>query len=284
MTHITTIIPAYNQENFIDAAIASAIEQVGDFTHEIIVSSDGSTDSTRDRIQNWYKRYPMLVGDISEDFNVGISENFRRLFSSASGEYIAILEGDDLWIDPEKLEKQQRFLQTNPDCSMVFSMINVRQLPSGADSLLKRQTSIKASKLRGEDFLADPSMNLIANFSSCLLTTSVARKLPDRMFMNRFNEIALAFFFERFGYVGFLKEVMSIYHQHSGGVWTGSSRKSQLLSGIETRKMVMDIADNRHAGAIQRIIEERYRKPLLELTSADGMNIRSVAKHGIQGR
>ncbi len=268
MTRITTIVPTYNQESYIDAAIDSVIKQLGDFSHEILVSSDGSTDTTRAKIREWQKHYPMLVRDVSEEFNVGISVNFRRLFEVASGEYIAILEGDDLWTDPTKLEKQKTFLQSNPDCSMVFSMIKVRQLPSGEDSFLDRQTVLTKNKLRGEDFLADQSMNLIANFSSCLLKTSVVRELPDRVFRQRFNEIAMAFFFERFGTIGFMKEAMSIYHQHAGGVWTGISREGQLRSGIETRRMVLDVADARHTDSIRHIIEERYQKPLAALSSS----------------
>lgn len=266
MTRISTIVPTYNQEGYIDAAISSVIEQIGDFTHEILVSSDGSTDRTRARILDWRKRYPMLIRDISEDFNVGISSNFRRLFDAATGDYIAILEGDDLWTNPTKVQSQKDFLLKNPDCSMVFSMIKVRQLPEGGDSFLDRQTMLTTDKLRGEDFLADPSMNLIANFSSCMLRTNLVRKLPDRLFRERFNEIAMAFFFEGFGPIGFIKEAMSIYHQHTGGVWTGLSREAQLRSGMETRQMVLEIADQRHASAIRKIIEERYQKPLAALS------------------
>jgi len=267
MTRITTIVPSYNQEGYIDVAIGSVIEQLGEFSHEILVSSDGSTDTTRAKIREWQKRFPMLVRDLSEEFNVGISSNFRRLFDAASGEYIAILEGDDLWTDPEKLEKQKVFLQRNPDCSMVFSMIRVRHLASGEDSLLERQTSLTKEKLRGEDFLAEPSMNLIANFSSCMLRTSLVRELPDRLFRERLNELALAFFFERFGPIGFIKEVMSIYHLHAGGVWSGLSREAQLQSGLEVRQMVLDVADERHSGTIRQIMEERYRKPLATISS-----------------
>src|SRR5690606_17324532 len=84
MTRISTIVPTYNQEGYIDAAIGSVVEQLGEFSHEILVSSDGSTDGTRAKIQEWRKRYPMLVRDISEESNVGISGNFRRLFEAAS--------------------------------------------------------------------------------------------------------------------------------------------------------------------------------------------------------
>ncbi|RQZ28611.1 glycosyltransferase [Burkholderia sp. Bp9017] len=265
MTRITTMIPTYNQEGYIDATIASAVEQTGNFTHEILISSDGSTDETRAKIQSWQKKFPMLIRDLSSDANVGISENFRRLFARASGDYIAILEGDDLWTDPEKLEKQKNFLNKNNDCSMVFSMIRVKQLSSGKEFLLDRQVGIAKDKLGGEDFLADPLMNLIANFSSCMLRTAVVRELPDRLFVERFNEIAMAFFFERFGQIGFLKQEMSIYHQHEGGVWSGMSREAQLRSGLEARKMVFEVAHDRHKAKIRQIMEDRYIKPLAKL-------------------
>lgn len=192
-------------------------------------------------------------------------QNFRRLFQQAAGDYVAILEGDDLWSDPEKLEQQKNFLERNPDCPMVFSMIIVRQLPAGTESLLSRQTALSRDKLTGEDFLADPTMNLIANFSSCMIRTKHLRSFPDRMFESRFNEIAMAFYLERLGPIGFLKKPMGIYHQHAGGVWTGISREAQLRSAIATREMVLDVADPRHAPAIRKILEEQYRKPLAAL-------------------
>lgn len=265
MIKITTIIPTYNQENYIDDAIFSACRQIGEFKHEIIVSSDGSTDGTRRKIKEWQSRYPMLVRDISEDFNVGISSNFRRLFSAASGKYIAILEGDDIWIDNEKIEKQKNFLDKNIECSMVFSTIKIVKLPSKNESFLSRQSSITKDKLLGEDFIAEPTMNLIANFSSCMLKKDLVSNFPDRLFVGRFNEIAMAFYLEKFGPIGFLNEVMSIYHQHSGGVWTGISREDQLKSGMETREMVLEIADKRHHKAINDIIEAKYKKPLEEI-------------------
>lgn len=265
MTLISTIIPTYNQEVFIDKAIQSAVEQVGDFAHEIIVSSDGSTDRTREHVQDWQRRYPLLIRDISAENNKGISANFHRLFLAARGKYIAILEGDDLWVDQLKLEKQKKFLEENIDCSMVFSLIRVRQLPSKKDSFLERQVRLTKNKLSGEDFLEDTSMNLIANFSSCMIRTCLSRNFPNLMFRDRFNEIAMAFFLERQGSIGFIKEEMSIYHQHAGGVWTGLSREAQLRAGLAVREVVFEVADERHLENIEAIIEERYRTPLRQM-------------------
>jgi len=265
---VSTIIPTYNQEAFIGATIASAVAQLGDFDHEIVISSDGSTDRTRDIVDQWRRRHPGLIRDVGEDSNVGLSGNFRRLLTSATGDYIAILEGDDLWVSPDKLARQFDFLRKNEDCSMVFSQITVRQYPAGTDSFLPRQTGLTKNKLDGADFLAEPTMNLIANMSSCFLGGDIARSLPERMFQGRFNEIALAFHYEQRGKIGFIAEPMSIYHQHSGGVWTGSSREEQLRSGLETRRMVLDVADPKYHREIHAIMEEKYLAPLAQLAQS----------------
>jgi len=261
---ITTVIPTYNQEGYIATAIESAVSQIGRFDHEILVSSDGSTDGTRSIIAEWCRRHPGLVKDVSPQENLGISRNFKSLFSQATGDYIAILEGDDIWTDHEKLVKQLSFLQSKADCVMVFSKIVVKKLPSGEESFLPRQERLK-DLLDGSDFLADPSMNLIANFSSCLFDGNLLRAVPERLYRGRFNEIALAFYLERHGKIGFISEPMSVYHQHAAGVWTGSSREQQLRAGLATREMVLDVADERYHTAIENIIQERYRKPLSTL-------------------
>ncbi|TIU62360.1 MAG: glycosyltransferase, partial [Mesorhizobium sp.] len=122
---ITTLIPAYNHETYISQALDSAVKQVGDFNHEIIVCDDGSSDGTRSILKGYAHRYRHLVRDISNDENLGISGTFRKCIDNATGDFIAILEGDDYWSSAEKLQKQLRFLIDNPDCSMVFSMIDV---------------------------------------------------------------------------------------------------------------------------------------------------------------
>lgn len=262
---ISTIIPTYNHQDFILAAIESAVRQEGDFDHEIIVCSDGSNDKTPTIIANYARENPGVIRNLSLSANNGISETFRRCIAASTGDYIAILEGDDIWTDNQKLKKQMSFLHENIDCSMVFSKISVKRLPSGKETLLPRQNNLKKDKLDGSDFLADESMNLIANFSCCMFRSHVMKNAPSRLFEGRFNEIAVAFYLERHGKIGFINEALSIYHQHEKGVWTGSSREQQLISGIETREMVADVAHPRYRSSILEIIETRYKKPLSEL-------------------
>ena len=82
------------------------------------------------------------------------------------------------------------------------------------------------------------------------------------MFEGRLNEIAMAFHFEKFGKIGFIDETMSVYRQHSQGLWSGSDDIRRLKSGLKVRQMVKDIARPKYRGFIEKIIEEKYMVPL----------------------
>ena len=259
---VTTFIPTYNQEGFIAQAIESALMQNRDFGYEILISDDGSTDGTRDIIARYCADYSDIVRSIGDGVNRGISGNFRRGFESARGKYVAILEGDDHWIDPDKVKKQKLFLDNHENHSMVFSKILVHDIQRNVKSTLERQENITGDTLTGFDFLSDPNMNLIANFSCCMFRTELMRNAPELIYENRINEIGIAFYFEKIGPIGFIDEVMSVYLQHANGVWTGSDRKRQLESGLRTRQISRIMADARYRDGIDTVIEEKFLRPL----------------------
>ncbi|WP_139247713.1 glycosyltransferase [Hyphomicrobium sp. CS1GBMeth3] len=266
---ISTIIPTYNQEEYIGGAIESALKQRGNFVHEILVANDGSTDGTQAVIDSYCRQYPDIVRSIGGDDNIGISKNFWRSFDAASGSFVAVLEGDDYWTADDKLQAQSEFLISNPDCSMVFSMIEVHDIQRDTRKVLERQAALKKSKLDGSDFLADPNMNLIANFSCCMFRSGLIKTLPTVLFEKRLNEIALAFHLDRYGKIGFINRVMSVYRQHPQGVWTGSDRRAQLSSGLEARKTACALARDEYKGAIRSVIEQKFITPLAQMESRE---------------
>jgi glycosyltransferase involved in cell wall biosynthesis len=103
----------YNRPQLIGRAIASACEQtLADW--ELIVVQDGSNPATAEYLKEWLAREPRIryfprgtVGCIAEASNFGLEK--------ARGEYIAILDDDDYWSDPEKLRRQVEFLDRNPE-------------------------------------------------------------------------------------------------------------------------------------------------------------------------
>jgi hypothetical protein len=224
---ISTVIVTYNHEKYLGKAIESACTQQGDFVHEVFVFDDCSTDGTWRVVQEYAKKYPNLIKGCRQEKNVGQSLNLKGALGAARGDFIAILEGDDYWTDSLKLKKQSRFLIDNSDCSMVFSKIEVFDLRHNTKRFLSRQENIKKNKLDGSDFLAEPSMNLIGNFSSCMYRRYILESLPPFAFGERISEIVVAFHFEKYGKIGYLNSPMGVYQQHANGLWTGADQKSQ---------------------------------------------------------
>lgn len=238
---VSTVIVSYNHEDFIVEAIESALEQKGDFIHEILLADDGSSDATPQIFRRYAQKYPKQIRNISRGGNVGISENYRHCFREAAGEFIAVLEGDDYWTDPEKNLKQALFLRAHEDATMVFSRIQLRDMKSGKVSLLPRQDGLKPL-LTGADIARDEYLNPIANFSSTMFRKDIAMGIPSMVFQPRLNEIAMTFYMDRLGKIGFIDEVMSIYRLNSASVWTGASQEARLEQAIAIRENAMRVA------------------------------------------
>lgn len=97
----SVIIPAFNCEKYIGAALRSALGQTYN-NIEIIVIDDCSTDKTRDIIRSFDDGRIRLL-DVEKNSGAAASRNLG--LDSAAGEFIAFLDADDIW-SRDKLEKQ----------------------------------------------------------------------------------------------------------------------------------------------------------------------------------
>lgn len=110
---ITVFIAAYNEANFIEKSISSILNQTfSDF--EIIIVNDGSTDDTVAVIEGFTDSRIKLLHN---DGNKGIVYTRNRLLELAKGEFIAVLDSDDIAC-PERLELQYNFLSSNPQIAL----------------------------------------------------------------------------------------------------------------------------------------------------------------------
>lgn len=103
----------YNHEKFIAQAIDSVIMQKTNFDYEIVIGEDCSTDRTREIVLEYKAKHPDKFKLLLQEKNVGMMQNFIVTLKTCNGKYIALLEGDDYWTDPLKLQKQVDFLQAN---------------------------------------------------------------------------------------------------------------------------------------------------------------------------
>lgn len=111
----------YNHENYLRQCLEGFVKQETEYDYEVIVHDDVSTDNSAAIIREYAERYPYIVKPIYEKENQWSKKDgsLDRIFrENCKGEYIAICEGDDCWIDSRKLQKQITFLESHPDYSM----------------------------------------------------------------------------------------------------------------------------------------------------------------------
>ena len=116
---ISVIVPAFNVEPYIGAAIQSVLDQTrGDF--ELIVVDDGSTDATARVVAGFSDPRLRLIGRE----NGGPAAARNSGVAVAAGRYIAFLDADDTWVR-EKLERQAATLDREPGVDLVFGVARV---------------------------------------------------------------------------------------------------------------------------------------------------------------
>lgn len=116
---ISVAVIAYNQEATIAQALDSILCQKGDFDLEVVIGEDASTDGTLAICQDYVERNPGIIKMLSGEPNLGIMGNFARTVKACTGDYLAILAGDDYWRDEQKLQKQLAYMQAHPEYGVV---------------------------------------------------------------------------------------------------------------------------------------------------------------------
>ncbi|MBD2484138.1 glycosyltransferase [Planktothrix sp. FACHB-1365] len=117
---VSVIIPVYNGDRYMSQAIDSVLSQTYS-NYEIIIVDDGSTDNTHQIIQHYIEKYQnqSLIRYIFQP-NQGVAAARNRGIQEARGEFIALLDQDDMFW-PEKLAHQVACFQANPDVAIINS-------------------------------------------------------------------------------------------------------------------------------------------------------------------
>jgi len=119
---VSILTITYNHELYIAQALDSFLMQKTNFDFEIIIGEDCSTDTTRKIIEEYQQKYPEIIKLLPKTENLGIEANFLRTTKACKGKYIAICDGDDYWLDENKLQLQVDFLETNNNFSAVSTL------------------------------------------------------------------------------------------------------------------------------------------------------------------
>lgn len=207
---------AFNHEKFIGEAIESVLIQKTNYTYKIIIAEDFSTDSTREIVLEYQKKYPDKIKLILQDKNVGASQNNVDLLTNLEGKYIAALEGDDYWTDPLKLQKQVDILESNPNLVGCFHNSEERYWND-----YSKASSLYLSLPSGREVsIQELTKNNMVPTASVVFRKPVSKELFTKEFLNLpIGDWPLHLLNTRNGNYYYLPQVMSVRNLNPQSVW-----------------------------------------------------------------
>lgn len=204
---VSVLLMTRNHSAYIRQAVESVVNQNTDFAYEIILGDDFSTDSTLDICRELQAEYPEKIRIVTSPCQVGITANFLRLHSRARARYCALLEGDDYWTSPDKLQKQYELLCVHHD----FSWCGARTL-----------NRIHPLPFKESYSLSDACRRFLVHTSTIMYRRDAITSYPS--FPDMVGWISMVcVVLSQAGRCGFLDETLSYYRRHSGGLYTGSN-------------------------------------------------------------
>lgn len=225
---VSVCISAYNHEDFIEEALTSVLNQECSFDFEIILSNDRSTDQTHEVIRKIIDNHPRgeKIRYFNQEKNLGINGNLIFTLEQATGKYIALLEGDDYWLDKNKLQKQFDFLGANPDYTLFTAAYRT--------VTLDHQQFDRKMDGDVKDFTY--TFDTIKGFSPNYLNMFFLRQSLEVEKLKEFvysgdNVIFLLCLSK--GKIYFSNEILAFRRTHANSAWTAKSEIERKKMGIE---------------------------------------------------
>lgn len=127
---VSIVVITFNQEHCLPDTLDSLLEQNCSFEYEIIVADDCSKDATRSVIAE-YEENNSCIKPVYNEKNLGLVGNYISAISHCKGKFIAMCDGDDLWNDKDKLQKQVDVLEQHDEIGLVYTDVIINSVVTG---------------------------------------------------------------------------------------------------------------------------------------------------------
>ena len=224
---VSVLVPTYQQEQFIAQCLKSIIHQRINFDIEILVGDDCSSDTTAAVIENITKLDDRVVLHQWPQ-NEGGLKNIDKLVARAQGRYIAILEGDDYWLDPEHLAKSVDYLEQHPNC--IFTAANYLHL---IDDLLVQKQKLFTKVKRPLHFWHLALGNFI-QMGTLIYRRPFYPRVPSCFIDLPLGDYPLIMSLLNNGSGVYLNHTAMAYRVHSNGIWSGQPTVIQAEKTLTT--------------------------------------------------
>ena len=242
----------YNHEPFIAQAIEGVLMQETNFRYELVIANDCSPDNTDAIVKHYISNHPKgnNIKYFRHNVNIGMQANGIFASEKCVGKYIATCEGDDYWIDSNKLQKQINLLEQNTKCSACITLYKV--LDSKENKLSEYKHPIL--KLKDEFNSKDVIENWFTQTSTLVFKKEIINNYPD-FFKIYPIDLTLLLLITLHGNIKLLPEYCSVYRSHEKGISKVYNNLKHDLKSYNLRKKVFclfnDITGNNYYNSIK---------------------------------
>jgi glycosyltransferase involved in cell wall biosynthesis len=256
---VTVKVSAYNHESFIEDCLNGILSQQLKGNFEILLNEDASTDQTLKVCKKIAEMHPdkirlFIHSNKNKIYLDGKPKaRFNSIFSylHTRGKYLAICDGDDIWTDPYKLQKQVNTLERNPEYSFCFhGFTNIKDDKTYTSHYgARRDVSIYNVLWKM------PNKSSTTMFRTALLPFSKGI-VPDFFLKAKVGDYPMVILAALEGKGKFLKDRMTLYRVHAKGVFSSLGKINQLEQTLElTRLVLSDVKEIDWAGKAVLVIK-----------------------------
>ncbi|MFZ4672008.1 MAG: glycosyltransferase family 2 protein [Flavobacterium sp.] len=222
---------AYNHEHYIRQCLDGFMLQKCDFIFEVLIHDDASKDKTASIIKEYETKYPGIVKPIYQSenqFSKGVKPTFAFNIPRVKGQYIAMCEGDDYWIDPLKLQKQVDFLEQNKEYSLCFHDANFLYTNKSIKKFSQKYSFLQSR--------SDYTRKDLFKYKWFIPTASVVfrnQSMDLSYFRNIYSgDSTLYLLLSKIGKFKYLSDCMSVYRITNQGVGTIVNKPEYRLNDL----------------------------------------------------
>lgn len=251
----------YNQKEYIEDALKGFVMQKTNFPFCAVVIDDCSTDGQQEIIKEYARKYPEIIKPVFLPFNHYQAKKSKQEYLMPyfeQCEYIAKCEGDDYWINENKLQIQADFLDNHPDCALTYhACINRFE-----KNFKGKKTSIGESVLQQYDF-----EQLLKSYPFQTGTIMMRRSVWfDDFFQKCYNILSFSsiqfFAASQLGSVEGFNEQMSVYRRNAKGISNDNDLLNKNKGLFYSWLKIGDLCKNSVRKTIHKIVMESSLKQI----------------------
>lgn len=256
---LTIIIPVFNRGQYLSKALDSILQQQTEYTYQIMICDDASTDNSLAIAKKYRAKFPDKILLLRHDVNKGLYINISRAYTECKSPYFCVLDPDDYWTDPLKIQMALSFLNKNPSYTIFMTNTTIQQ--NGKQDRLYVGCSIEKNFDLDDYFHGDVPLsqttggiyrNIFLNQEVLQKFVSVKKKyMQDVIHSDSFRNLLCL----TIGTCHYTPNSTAVYNITGDGMWTSMTSFEQHIENALFNASCFDYFDKKYPELLHRSVD-----------------------------